>query len=365
MIAVDKLAVTLEQACHDAGIASVDLDSLRRSRYGRNDNLHGVLIDGTGIFIKIFDDTPEARRRQARSTAADRAVPNESNVSPRLLAWADAPPLLMFEDVEGSDLMTVPDADGWSAADAAVVADCAAVLARLHAVPIDDTEYEEHSLPPVRALGAIPAEVYVAVSAAELHAWRILQTDTELAAELRRIAARDRAQTRSFIHGDVRLDQFLQRSSGEVVLLDWEEFRVGDPARDVGALVGDVLHRSLLRIVRPTSRFHEEFAHAEVLRRGGEVLEDARPVLVELWEKYQNGNPVDADFTARATKFAGWHLFDRLLASAHRSVRLPPIALACAGIGRNALLRTDAFSSVIHPQRVPIVAIATPKVEAQ
>ncbi len=46
----------------------------------------------------------------------------------------------------------------------------------------------------------------------------------------------------------------------------------------------------------------------------------------------------DAGLPERAAAYAGWHLYDRLIATAESHATLNPVARAAAGIGRTVLL---------------------------
>ncbi len=123
------------------------------------------------------------------------------------------------------------------------------------------------------------------------------------------------------VHGDLRLDQFLLGDT-TLHLNDWEEFRLGDPARDVGAYAGEWLHRAVLRI--PAQETDDAFSavltHEEVVARGSEELTRVLPLISAFHRGYrEGGGPEDDGLVVRATSYAGWHLIDRLIASTRES----------------------------------------------
>ena len=55
----------------------------------------------------------------------------------------------------------------------------------------------------------------------------------------------------------------------------------------------------------------------------------------------------DETLVRRAAQFAGWHMLDRMLASAATAHRLAPTTKAAAGIGRTLLLNPGDFASTL------------------
>jgi hypothetical protein len=87
-------------------------------------------------------------------------------------------------------------------------------------------------------------------------------------------------------------------------------------------------------------------SHQEIVRKCAEGLEQARPAISAFWSGYRAARPHhDRQLAARSAGFAGWHLFDRLLAAARQSVRPSAVHRAAAGIGR-AVMHAPAESAV-------------------
>ncbi|CAM5674675.1 Aminoglycoside phosphotransferase family protein OS=Streptomyces alboniger OX=132473 GN=CP975_34890 PE=4 SV=1 [Streptomyces alboniger] len=191
--------------------------------------------------------------------------------------------------------------------------------------------------------------MYVHATGAFVQAWGLLQRDAALLEGLERLRATEAEVARVPVHGDLRLDQFLLAENAFYVN-DWEEFRLGDPARDVGAYVGEWLHRAVLRI--PAQETDDAFSavltHEEVVARGSEELDRVLPLVSAFHRGYrEGGGPDDDGLVVRATSYAGWHLIDRLIASTRESGRLSAIVRAAAGIGRTALLDPRSFVSTV------------------
>ncbi|MDW6064936.1 hypothetical protein SAZ11_52485 [Streptomyces sp. FXJ1.4098] len=164
-------------------------------------------------------------------------------------------------------------------------------------------------------------------------------------------------------HGDLRLDQFLLHGD-ELHLCDWEEFRLADPARDIGGFVGQWLFRAATLMFTefepdpPDSADNAADAadaagadggtHAPLVRGGADQLDAVRPLVAAFWRGYRGARPAaDPGLAERAVAYAGWHLFDRVLATATHSARLTAVQRGTAGLGRGALLAPARFVDVL------------------
>ncbi|CAM5520035.1 hypothetical protein SCANM63S_00939 [Streptomyces canarius] len=210
---------------------------------------------------------------------------------------------------------------------------------------------------PRESLRALTAETYLNSTRAELDAWALLQRDTPLHEALDRLRDASATAVARPLHADLRLDQFLI-SAGEMYLSDWEEFCLGDPARDLGSLAGEWLFRSLTRVIRGESA--PAPTHEEMTARLTEAIAAARVRIAAFWRSYltarhravdagracSHGAP-DRDLAVRAAAYAGWHMYDRLLAGATQSARLGAVDRAAAGIGRRILLAPERFTTTL------------------
>lgn len=347
--AVDAFLVRL-------GVGAYDRSTLAAPS-GRNDVWTGRTTTGRGIFVKhLRGPAGDVRDRMHRILSFERfragaTLPDLR--APALLGVDHDHDLVAFELVEdattGVQMLvedTFSDADGRrvGAALAALHRSQPPPEARLDASP---------ALPPVRELlDGLPLAMVELASGAELEVWRLLQGDSELAGALEVLRDRERAAAPVPVHADLRIDQLLFVGPTPWIT-DWEEFRLGDPARDVGGFAGEWLHRAVLDIV--TNRGDAETAfldvtldHETVLSRGVAKIQRLRPRVEHFWAAYTAGRPdLDPDFAERAAAYAGWHLIDRLMASGHRRSRLSGIERAAAGVGRAVLLAPARFSATI------------------
>lgn len=208
------------------------------------------------------------------------------------------------------------------------------------------------SMPSMALLHGLPLSMFNALSAGEVEAWRLMQQDADLGSALARLREWERVAPRVPSHCDFRVDQLL--FAGERIwVTDWEEFRLADPARDVGSFAGEWLYRSVLDIVTARGNgdvalIDTELSHEEILLRGARNMERLVPRFHHFYRGYRAARvEVDEGFAERVTAYAGWHLLDRLVASAARSHRLTGIERAAAGVGRRALLFPARFATVL------------------
>lgn len=320
---------------------------------GRNDNWSGVTDTGNAVFVKRLKGNPkESLKRYRRLMSFERLMNRGQSPFPRpeFLGGDEEQRLLVFgmlDDIRsGSELAAEEEFTESTSAEAGRTV---AALHRLPYLPEDFPEPDPHPYPPVEDLRALPLEHYVTATGAFIQGWGLLQRDAALLDGLERLRETEAEAVRVPIHGDLRLDQFLATDTA-LYVNDWEEFRLGDPARDVGAYVGEWLHRAVLRI--PSQEADDAFSatltHEEVVARGSEELNRVLPLIAAFHRGYrEGGGPDDDGLLVRATSYAGWHLIDRLIASTRESGRLSAIVRAAAGIGRTALLDPRSFVSTV------------------
>jgi aminoglycoside phosphotransferase (APT) family kinase protein len=319
------------------------LSSITGTFAGRHRNWAGATESGAGVFIKRIErDSPGGTARLGRLIALESAgwhpVPR-----PRCRGWDREAGILVYE-------LITPARDGRELADDGEFDQAtAAALGRMvaglhHAQPPSWLDTTPPQLPPLRDLEALPLESFRIACAAELELWRLVQRDDALFAAIRRLRETTGVPLAP-THGDLRLDQFLFRGN-DIHLADWDELRLADPARDVGAFAGEWLYRSTLRIAE-SGGAHD---HREIVARGTAEFAAVRPLITAFWQAYRSRGESpgqDAGLARRAAAFAGWHQFDRVVAAAHGQARLAPVERAAAGIGRAVLLDPERFVTTL------------------
>ncbi|MER7775500.1 class V lanthionine synthetase subunit LxmK [Streptomyces sp. NPDC096191] len=329
---------------------------------GRNKNWAGATSSGRKVFVKKLDGR-DGQERLARAVAYERtrAVHGDGRIlSPPCLGWDESSRLMVFElladATSGSDCAERDDGFGphWCHR-------AGQMTATTHHLPMAPSEPADPaaSFFPLTHLEALPLHTFANASRAELEAWALLQQDHELIDALNRLDAHSARMPRHPSHSDLRLDQFLI-CGARLYLTDWEEFRPADPARDIGSFAGEWLHRAVLAAAPDDTT--TRLTPAQAVARMTAEIERVRPRIRAFWQGYraafsepgsasdtppEHDRQPEAGLAARAAAFAGWHLYDRLLAGASQSARLGAFSRAAAGIGRKIVLNADHFTEAI------------------
>ncbi|MFD4141783.1 class V lanthionine synthetase subunit LxmK [Streptomyces sp. NPDC058572] len=328
---------------------------------GRNHVWAGDTESGRRVFVKrLVGPETDVKARMRRLLSFEDFVGSVAGLAghvPSLLGHDEAARLVVFGHIDarnGAELMV----DETFGAEPAFAAGRA--IGSLHAAaPEGDLDDSLPSLPEPALLYGMPLAMYNELSFAELEAWRLMQQDAALREALETLQRWEKAAPRVPSHCDFRVDQLLVTDDGLTIVTDWEEFRLADPARDVGSFAGEWLYRSILDIVTTRgdgdSAFLDlELTHDQILARGTEKMERLLPLVHHFWRGYRTvRSELDAGFGARATAFAGWHLLDRLVAGAAQSQRLSGIERAAAGVGRGALLTPLKFAPLLGFEATP------------
>jgi phosphotransferase family enzyme len=326
---------------------------------GRNDNWAGSTEDGQEVFVKRLSGKPaDVAARYQRLVDFENAVCGRtfrSWRSPRFLGGDEETGVLAFVRVPSPRSATSLLEDGDLGVDLAER--LGRSIGELHSLPMAARQVGG---PGPAALGgrllALSLEEYEQASGAEIEAWALLHHDKRVHEALNRLMEQSAHAAPVPSHCDLRVDQFLL-SGEELYLTDWEEFRPADPALDLGSFVGEWLQRAASRMFRdldsvPTSNPGEQ--HEQIVDKGAQELDAVRPAIEAIWAGYRAGRPdaaADADLAVRVTAWAGWHLFDRMLATAMFSGRLGAVDRGMAGIGRNALVYPEKFVSALGLDR--------------
>jgi hypothetical protein len=324
---------------------------------GRNDNWSGPTTGGVEVFVKrLGGPAGDAERRlrnvlafeKLMATAAQRALALRG---PRCLGWSEKDLLVVFElvpaAVSGAERADAGHFTGTDAERAGAALGTLHGLDRAERVELDTSP---PALPPVGALTALSLEKHRTASAAELRLWSILQQDEELATGIRDLRQSEAVAVPCPVHGDFRLDQLL--FAGDVLhLLDFEELRRGDPARDIGAYVGEWLHRAIGKLPGPgagTETAETVPSTKEMIRRATGELARTRPLIARFRAGYASAGAVlDPALRERCAAFAGWHLVDRVLAQSVQRSTLTPVQRAALGIARTLLVSPAAVTTTL------------------
>ncbi|MEU8028629.1 class V lanthionine synthetase subunit LxmK [Streptomyces sp. NPDC049099] len=339
------------------GLGSLDPGAVT-SFGGRNDNWAGPTTTGADVFVKTVTplpggDCPELRRALSfEELAGDRLPPGSPLRSPELLgadlATGVSVHRLLPDARSGAELVLDGEFDD------ELCRAAGRAVGTLHELGADDRlDTGQAPLPPLAWLRALPWSAVLERSMAQIAAWQLVQDDSEVVAALHRLRELEPAVPLAPAHCDLRFDQFIRDAEGRLHLCDWEEFRLADPARDVGAFAGEWLFHATYSVFAPTGEAAGGentgfgLGHAEILARGSASLRRHLPRVSAFWQAYLECRTPDPGLPERAAAYAGWHLYDRLIATAESHATLNPVARAAAGIGRTVLLAPAAASHTL------------------
>lgn len=202
-------------------------------------------------------------------------------------------------------------------------------------------------LPPVSNT-AIPLDLVEGSTMGQLDLWRIIQSDIALGEGLSTLVTADFPLVP--VHGDLRTDQIFH-SPNDIWIIDWEDFHLGDPARDLGAVLGELLFHQLRQLVSQAADEHGEVTDDSIHYAGANLIEATRPSLQALWLGYSKESSLDEslrlDFRKRVLGYIGWQMFERTMAIGTYLGRITAFERALSGIGRNLILDNDAYSTVL------------------
>jgi aminoglycoside phosphotransferase (APT) family kinase protein len=336
----------------------------------------GLRIADVSRRNRVFLATTQRDRcfvlKLGRQGAPD-AVAREAAVLKRLHA-ADAvlarslPPLVGWDAARGvlilgatRDAQELAQVHGGGRCSLALARAAGSALARLHDLPAcaapasastgasaagalgadDDGDRAADRRPP--AVHRLELGDLATLSGAAIDLVRIVQRDTQLCDELDGLATS--TEDRAVIHGDVRWANCLAlRDAGgrrtRLVLIDWELCRMGDPAADVGAFLGDWLRAWLKSI--PVSDPREP---ARLLAHARFPLARMRPAIGAFWDAYRRRRARPSaelsDALRRATRFAAVRLLESAFEEAQTHPALQATTLHQQQLCRNIIRRPD------------------------
>ncbi|MBN3898739.1 MAG: phosphotransferase [Nostoc sp. NOS(2021)] len=198
------------------------------------------------------------------------------------------------------------------------------ILARIHSLTFNHKDYQDFlssSLESqasdqvkhlVKDLGRISPEIFGSVPADGLKFFALYQRYDSLGQAI--VELRNSLKPNCLTHNDLKLNNILVAddweegiSNSTIRLIDWERCSWGDPAFDLGTLIGSYLHIWLNSMI--TSK---TMSIDECLRMARTPLEMIQPSVAALAIAYLNHFPEilqhRPDFLQRVVQFAGWNL---------------------------------------------------------
>lgn len=303
--------------------------------------------DADPFFIKVITGI-EATERFDRSVSFSYAKGRPEVVkTPALLAANREACTVVYEVVDAATKMStvVTDPDVEQATWRAIGAEIAA----LHSWKPQDSEALDSSQPALPPSGdqAFSLDFYESASAGQIELFAILQTDKMLRNAI--VSLLDQPFDASPIHGDLRTDQILLEN-GKCWMIDWEDFRFGDPARDLGSILGEVFFHHMRPLFKMASE-QGAITPESMQRAGGILIDNVRPAFAELWKGYLGATTFTQDsldgLLDRTVGYVGWQAFDRSLSIGGFVGQISGFEKALIGMGRQMLIHRGAYASVL------------------
>lgn len=322
-----------------------------QSFLGRNDNWRVPTVEAGDLFVKrLRGDRAQVEARMGRLLAFQQVIAGYRAAELRTVPFRGSDldqGLLVFDYVPesrtGADLLAGGELDVETAHR------LGRVLGEVHRLPRTAGFPEGAENGKTIAFYGLSPEDYANCSGGEVEAWSMLQHDKVLVEGLNRLHRMSAEAPATAVHGDMRLDQFLF-AGDDLYVIDWEEFRYSDPARDVGSFAGEFVHHAVVRMFAELDvdpGLSPGAAHEAIVAAGDRQLANVREHIRRFWSGYREVAEVDDGLAIRATGYIGWHFFDRLLAGAVHGGRLTAVERGTAGIGRNALVQPERFAATI------------------
>lgn len=304
---------------------------------------------GQSLFVKQATNRADHAQVQAEADWYAHRSPHLSRHIPRLVHWDPEESLLVLTLAPGEDMHAAQGWAGTSRAVATGLAECLGDLHTLHAAA-DDHALEEMTPGVVHLHRPGPALLRDG-SLGALELVRAVQRDAPLVAGLDALRRSD-IPARP-VHFDVKWDNIVVgRSPTTLQLIDWEMAGLGDPAWDVGCVVGAYLSSWLY------SLREEEGGSAGAA--AGRPIALLRPAIQAFWDRYLQVNPEaasDGDFRTRVTRYAAARLIQTAYEASLFADRLAAPGVRHLQVASNIMAQPTLAADELLDLRQPITGV--------
>lgn len=344
------------QVCLFRRLSSVILDKMgvdsKRCKItpqlGRNFSAIVETKGGDCLFVKIITGV-DASERFDRTISFFAAGKKPLGMCTPLLIEEDRESFAVVNEVvEDATKMSLLVTDG--ELDGHIWATVGAGIAVLHAWNPDDSSIIDSTIPlfpPTRSDLATSLDFYENASSGQIELLLMLQRDKSVRDAIVELLTLPYNATP--IHGDLRTDQILLRDNN-FWIIDWEDFRIGDPARDLGSILGEIFFHYMRPLIHQASDGGSVTAEG-IVSSGMELLERVKPSISALWSGYTNSIVMDSkemhSFIDRVIGFMGWQMFDRSLSLGGVLGQISGVEKALMGMGRQMLLYRGSYAPVL------------------
>ncbi|MBL7564508.1 phosphotransferase [Staphylococcus saccharolyticus] len=219
------------------------------------------------------------------------------------------------------------------------------MLVTLHTSNLGNVSIDSESELPQHEslLDSLDKYEYASCTGAELELFRLLQQDSELIEAIMQSSEDNEVCT---CHGDIRLDQFIY-TDDKLWIIDFEEFRKGDPTRDLAGIIGAIYFDCLLKTFTETTQetSNAKKVEAQMLERGKNYIAQMTPTMQLAYQTYASKKTMNK---IQFAKNIGWFLLERIMSRAKYSFRLSAIDKAILGIGREIIVFPEKLTELFE-----------------
>ena len=130
-------------------------------------------------------------------------------------------------------------------------------------------------------------------------------------------------------------------------IIDFEEFRKGDPTRDLAGIIGAIYFDCLLKTFTETTQetSNAKKVEAQMLERGKNYIAQMTPTMQLAYQTYASKKTMNK---IQFAKNIGWFLLERIMSRAKYSFRLSAIDKAILGIGREIIVFPEKLTELFE-----------------
>ena len=275
--------------------------------------------------------------------------------TPRLVHYDEENDVLILELLgESEDLERFHQAEGCFPS--RIAQDVAVALAGIHDPALVGLASElrqqmpaDSSAVPVFSYHLTP-EDYASLESACRQFMALIQRDIDICEALDEVC--DNWDPIRFTHQDFRFANLMSGLAvpnevwGQVTIVDWEECSLGDPAWDVGVLIGEYLRCWLFSIRLEKSKLARDwFDNAET------QFSSIVPAIREFWLTYVEHAEIEVecrrDFLSRSLRYSAAYLLERCYLVSQGKDTLSPLMLCILQVSRNILLEPRKLGRMI------------------
>lgn len=192
---------------------------------------------------------------------------------------------------------------------------------------------------------SIPLDLFEVSSGGQIELLRLVHNDIDIQNYIKENERRI-SKNKCFVHGDIRLDQFIVSDEG-LAIIDFEEFGEGIPELDLANFWGSIIFSNLLKVfsIEVDKKDNISSLNNKILIEGSRALDESFQWIKLSYNSYQNNR--DLDIKLIHTRMCSF-IIGRLYSRSFLSAKLSSIDLAIAGITKELLVNFDELKGDLY-----------------